>query len=533
MKYLFSAALFLLLGTQLVFAQTETFNIRIFGFSDSVPPSTPTLLTAVPVAQTQIDISWSTSTDNFIVSGYSVIRDGSAIATTTLLNYSDSGLVASTTYSYEVIAFDASFNYSSTSNSLATTTLAIPVITPPSTSTSTSTSTPNSATQSSQSTIARTVIDYLKITEGVSTTSLLVRTTHPSRLEVRWGRTSSYELGYVVSNVYSIQHSILLSDLEPGTKYEYEIIGYTPYGSELVVHTGSFTTKSNFLPVSPVNVSRFQAIRNGNDVDLSWQLPIKDEGVYVRIVRSNFGFPKNPQDGAIVYQGKKGVVKDIGILNLYSPVYYTAFIYDAFGNVSSGAVAIVYAASGVDLAGEGLLIEESVTTINIERVTLDMKMPQSTEILITQKDRTFSLFDKNIVLDSEYPFSLSIPSSAVAGNLKSIIVTFIDPTDHHKTYSFLLRINRDLTAYEATLASLGVFGRSQVTVDIYDYEAFVVATYKAPVTFTELPGMTEKQVIFPDVIYKNSSWLLLSIIFLIITLFIILFILRKRGEDKG
>lgn len=537
MKYLLSFVVLTLISTQAVFAQvnSDTFNVRVFGGADTISPSTPALLSVLPIADTQIDLNWSASTDDYAVSGYSIWRDGSAVATTTLLSYSDTGLVASTTYTYFIYAFDASSNYSSSSNSLATTTLQTPV-TPP-----VSTSTP---VLSPQGTVARVVIDDFQIKEGVSTTSIIFSTVYPSRYEIRWGKSVSYELGYIVSGVYSKSHNILLTDLEPGTKYEYQIVGYTPYGSRSVIRTGSFITNNKSLAMSPVNVSRFQAVRNGDDVNLSWQLPTDDKIAYVRVVRSHLGFPEHPQSGAIVYQGLKNAVSDVNILAQYSPVYYTAFVYDIFGNVSSGAVAVVYAITENDQTTDSTggnigvvpeIVEEATSTISVERVTVDMKMPQSSEILISQNGFLYSLFDTNITLDSEHNFSISIPSSAIAGNLKSIIVTFIDPTDNKKTYSYLLRINQNQTAYEATIAPPNVLGKSQLTVEIYDYEAFVVATYKTPLTFMNLPKVNEEKVLFPDMLYKKPGLILLSVTLPIVLFLIYLLVVRfrLRTEDNG
>lgn len=531
MRFLFSGILFILFCTQIVFAQSDTFKIQVFNGTDTVPPSTPVLLSVVPIASTQIDLGWSASTDDYIVSGYSVWRDGVAIATTTLLNYSDAGLLASTTYSYVVRAFDSALNYSSTSNALATTTLQEPPVLPVSSSTSIS-----------EGTIARVVVEEFLVEEGVSTTSFFIRTAHPSRLEVRWGRTASYELGYTVNDVYSKEHNILLTDLQPRTKYEYEIIGYSPHGFQSVIHTGSFVTEGMVSTTLPVNVSRFQAIRNGDSVDLSWQLPKDDLISHVRIVRSHLGFPEYPQNGAIVYQGEKEFVRDEGILTLYSPVYYTAFVYDIFGNVSSGAVAMVYAVPNSELEDgvpkdedntSPVLIEEKATSsISTERVTVDMKMPRADEILITQTNNVLSLSDENIVLDSENNFHVSIPSSAIAGNLKSIIVTIVDPTDHRKSYSFLLRLNQNQTAYEAVVASLGVEGKSQITVEIYDYEAFVVATYKTPVSFDKALRTNKEEVLFPDIIYKNFNSVLFVVVMLPFIFTIALFLYRRKTEDN-
>jgi chitodextrinase len=90
---------------------------------DTIPPSTPTGLIAIAVSSAQIDLSWTTSTDNVGVEGYQVFRNGSQVATTTASTYSNIGLTASTTYTYTVTAFDASANIAPPSQAVSVTTL--------------------------------------------------------------------------------------------------------------------------------------------------------------------------------------------------------------------------------------------------------------------------------------------------------------------------------------------------------------------------------------------------------------------------
>jgi hypothetical protein len=91
---------------------------------DTTPPSIPTGLSATAVSQSEIDLSWASSTDNVGVAGYQVFRNGSQIATTTAVSYPDIGLAASTSYSYTVSAFDAAGNISAQATSPSATTQA-------------------------------------------------------------------------------------------------------------------------------------------------------------------------------------------------------------------------------------------------------------------------------------------------------------------------------------------------------------------------------------------------------------------------
>jgi len=530
MKYLL-LVVFFLSSISSVYAQSDSgsFNIRFFAGTDSTPPSTPVLLNADPVSPTQIDLNWSASTDNFSVQGYVVSRGTSTIATTSLTSFSDTSVTASTTYSYTVRAFDATYNYSSGSNSIATTTPDFPVVPPV-----------VEEDMSSEGTVVRIVTRDISISPGYSTTSIAVETARPVRLAVRWGRSTDYELGYSVSDFYSDAHVIGLSDLEPGTTYEYEIIASTPFGLESTIRAGKFTTLSNSDENTISNVRRFAAVADDTDVQLSWQLPAATDVSHVRIVRSNFGFPQYPQNGAVVYQGKGVRFTDTDILSMYSPVYYTAFVYGADGKVSSGAVAIVYAQSVPGSVAEGvpsvqppIKVEQATTSVDESRVTIDMRLPELTEIFIEQKDLTYSLADSQIKLAPHDAFLVRIPIDSVAGNLKSIIGTVLDPTDNQRSYSFLLRINASKTHYEAVIPAVAVSGESVLEVSIYDYEAYTVATYTAPLTFDAELELSQQQVVFPDMFMQGPVYWWLLIILAAVIFLILLIVWRHRHEDKS
>jgi len=93
--------------------------------SDTQAPSVPAGLAATVVSASRVDLNWGASTDDVGVSGYTVYRNGSAIATTTgpsATAYSDTSVAPSTTYSYTVDAFDAAGNHSQQSAPASATT---------------------------------------------------------------------------------------------------------------------------------------------------------------------------------------------------------------------------------------------------------------------------------------------------------------------------------------------------------------------------------------------------------------------------
>lgn len=90
--------------------------------TDKTAPSAPSNLKAEAKDSTSINLSWSESTDEKGVTGYQIFRGETQIGATPSLTYTDSGLKASTKYSYTVKAYDAAGNVSNVSNEASATT---------------------------------------------------------------------------------------------------------------------------------------------------------------------------------------------------------------------------------------------------------------------------------------------------------------------------------------------------------------------------------------------------------------------------
>ncbi|MFA4937087.1 MAG: Ig-like domain-containing protein [Patescibacteria group bacterium] len=89
---------------------------------DTQSPSTPTGLTVTPISSSQLNLSWTASTDSVGVVGYRIYRSGTQIGISNTTSYSNTGLTAVTTYSYAVSAYDAAGNISSQSAAVSGTT---------------------------------------------------------------------------------------------------------------------------------------------------------------------------------------------------------------------------------------------------------------------------------------------------------------------------------------------------------------------------------------------------------------------------
>jgi hypothetical protein len=107
---------------------TCTTTVQV-GAQQTQGPSTPGGLVASAAGGSQINLTWSASTDPAGVTGYQVFRcQGSSCTPTTQIgttpspSYSNSGLATNTTYGYRVRAYDAAGNLSSYSSTARATT---------------------------------------------------------------------------------------------------------------------------------------------------------------------------------------------------------------------------------------------------------------------------------------------------------------------------------------------------------------------------------------------------------------------------
>ena len=118
--------------------QTVMANPLVPSAPDTAAPTVPTGLTATAVGASQINLSWTASTDNVGVTGYEVERClgagcsvFAAIGTPTGTTFANTGLAASTAYTYRVRATDLAGNLSAYSATASASTTAAPDTTAP------------------------------------------------------------------------------------------------------------------------------------------------------------------------------------------------------------------------------------------------------------------------------------------------------------------------------------------------------------------------------------------------------------------
>lgn len=426
---------------------SDTFIVQTMIGDDTTPPSAPGNVTAIPVATSQIDLSWSTSTDDWIVAGYHVWRDDIRIATTTDFLYSDTGLSASTTYAYYITAFDSAGNESASSTVVSTTTLGIvvpPVITD------------EGGTSYSSRIPLSSEIRSLEVVPGQESVVIQYTTTNPVRAVIRYGTGVNYELGSLQEQSFKRAHDGFINGLIPDTLYTFSIEGELGSGRYGVLYTGSFRTSPQDDVFPPGNVRNLIVTQDGAGIVLTWENPNDADFDHVRVVRSPLFYPTHATDGWLVYEGDGEQVFDEDAAQTDGWVYYTVFAYDTKGNMSSGAVAVV-------LIGEEVPLPPDATG---STTPIALVFP---DIQFLQEGNVMPLREGVVSIDGAKQFVVSLPYHLVPKHLKTIVIELQDPHDSSRRARFLLRADPEFTAYTATLAPLGVSGDFPVTLTVFDF----------------------------------------------------------------
>ena len=242
-------------------AASTTYSYRVSAFNDagssavsnsaaattqtgSAPPATPSNLAATAVSASQINLSWNDNANN--ETGFKLERwTGSAWAQIAQLganvtSYSNTGLTASTTYSYRVSAFNSAGS-SAVSNSAAATTQT--GLTPPAAPINLA------ATAVSTSQINLSWNDNANNETGF-------------KLE-RWTGSAWAQIAQLAANVTSYSNT----GLAAGTTYSYRVYAYNSAGSSTSSNSASATTQV-MAPTAPSNLAATAV--STSQINLSW-----------------------------------------------------------------------------------------------------------------------------------------------------------------------------------------------------------------------------------------------------------------------
>lgn len=320
---------------------------------------------------------------------------------------------------------------------------------------------------------SQTLITSLSVVSAVSSALLEVETSTSTSLELRYGLTTSYEVGLLRESAYAAGHRISIEGLEAETRYYFEIIAKTQAGA-VEIYQGSFFTSS--LVDSALNVDDLEAfiqfIENGrggaigDSVLVSWENPVSPTFDHVEVVYSPVFFPATPADGEVVYVGTGESFMHSLDLSKSAVHYYTVFVYSENGLISSGSV--IYVVTPESL-GDFTETPRILTTLLAEGTELPFELNWQ-NILFIQSGEVQSLKNDEVIVRADSPLTIKVPYALVPETLKTIVMTLEDPNDPEKVFSFLLRVDAEKEYYVASLAPLGRSALHPAVLTVFDFE---------------------------------------------------------------
>jgi len=222
---------------------------------DTQEPTKPVSVNAITASDTNIVLSWISSSDNISIAGYNIYRDNNKISTVAFPTFVDSSLNNLTRYCYEIEAFDAAGNKSMRSISECTTTFAGPGSdnTPPS-----------------------------------PITDLQVVTLSDTSIKLSWSKIGDSDvLGYRIYLVLDEEQTPIASvindmfidlGLQPETNYCYLVKAFDASENESVQDTSLCATTSSITQDNnpPASVSNVETLTNSSSsIKISWS-PVDD-----------------------------------------------------------------------------------------------------------------------------------------------------------------------------------------------------------------------------------------------------------------
>lgn len=345
-----------------------------------------------------------------------------------------------------------------------------------------------------------------------------------------WGRTSEYEEGAISETIFYLEHSTEITGLLSATAYHFKIVCRDTNRNESETTDQKFTTLAPPDITPPANVINFKVIPGDKQITLTWQNPPDLDFKGVKIMRSEDFYPMSPWEGVVIYNDKGTSVIDTGLTNGIR-YYYTAFAYDKTGNYASGAIA-----SAVPQAVAPPVVPPVTPPVVppvVPPVTPPV-VPPPEIVKLTLKDFDFIQRGKKLPLiedrivraEAEIPLTISLDYKKIPETFKIIIVIF---EKEEVSYSFLLRINKERTAFQSTV----IFPEKGA----YPFSINILNNKNKPIQKLDGEFQIEKIKIPPIPWYRKPGiWVIIIIIILIVSLLwlllLLLVYLGKKIEEK-
>jgi hypothetical protein len=345
-------------------------------------------------------------------------------------------------------------------------------------------------------------------------------TTSPVKVSVSWGTDLNYSSGVISSEEFNSNHRFVIPNLSPSTIYYLNINLVRQDGHVFTFGNNIFSTLGLPSSITPPNASEFLAQAGESDIKLSWTLPVDPSLGAVRIMRSSDFYPASPSDGELIYEGVANEFLDINIEKGVR-YYYTLFVEDIFGNFSSGSVssAIIllpgqepppYLPEELELSGE---VHPMIDALTLR------------DFLFIQDGESLVLSDNRVRVDGTKKLTVALRSYRVPTVLKTIAITLATEEENPKFFTFILRINKDKTRYEAVVAPLG-------DTSSYDLKITVVDFKNQGLKKIEGTMLVAGQIAWDPIVVEDQK-LFIYVFIVLILLALLIFLLKKRNKEES
>lgn len=369
---------------------------------------------------------------------------------------------------------------------------------------------------------------------------VLWKTTELSACQLFLGETEEYEKESFSEDSFLSDHSVFLDNLSAGKDYYFKIICLDTNKNK-----SEIKNKFSSLPLPdtmpPVNVSDFEAEAGDAEITLSWQNPEDADFQSVKLFRSESFFPKNPEEGKLIYEGKKISFIDSS-LNNDKKYYYTIFAFDFSGNFSSGAVVsavpkkIIHPISsptGTATPSGAPSVSVTPTAATVTPIPTISTVPIPTHILPQINDLNLDDFifsqegieikpiGEKIEVDFGKPVAISIPAGKIPEEVGAMMLIL---SRDNETFSFLFKLNPEKTEYETVVKPLSD-SAFLLTITILDKKNDILKAITGQMVSVE---KSKKSV---D-LFSSVSYLYLLFILILAIILIVFYSSKKKKKKK-
>jgi len=331
-----------------------------------------------------------------------------------------------------------------------------------------------------------------------------------------WGASPDFEMGSLSDVFFITHHQINIPNLKSGTRYYFKISARDLYG-HLLIYLGEFNTLSIPHVVTLPNVRDLAIVPDHDGAIASWHNPAVPEFSGVVVVRSPYAYPRDPQNGKIIYDGQGNYVTDLS-LQKNTIYYYSVFVYDAHRNYSSGSIAKFVSYPAQPNGGE--VLQPSLFTLKLNDL----------DFIQNNRSSTFSLPFVEVVADQN--LTVSISAGRLPGLIQTGTIQVTDPSNDISS-AYLFSFNSDRNAYEAEVNLLGVAGGIfPFTVDL-QFATSGESVLTSSMEVTKLKNGNDSGQKSASEFYLNIGILLLIILLLILIGLVLYHIYKRFLSDKN